>query len=656
MRQVIFIASFVVALTASPGWSDGWTPLGPWIPQSINSSAADPHGPSLYIMTCCGLFRSTDGAASWSQLYPLPNWRVLGNFAVGTDPTDSAIIYAGLAFLNDMPGDFSSNQALMRSDDGGMSWTVVRNGIVSAIANDGVDTLWVLFNPGELLTSRDHGETWTAAAWSNGEPRSISFAARKAIVGNSDGALFITPDGGQTWSKISSNLPSPVTAATGAPDGTIFAATYANGIYRSTNYGANWSLVYPISDPSLINVVGDLAVDARSPADVYALRGKSGVIRSHDGGTTWQPASDTTTVTNSPSGGMFLIAGGGSDGAVALVGRSLLGGAGGVLRSTDRGDHWSAASRGITGGAGGLTVDFTGHHIYASGSDGLYATHDGGTNWSLQNSFLVPIRAVAMDPEDPERVLVSSSNGIFLKTGSSWSRLVNPNSDPQFVVSALAIDPVTPGSIYLAGVNGQAVQYLYRSRDAGITWQQLLTRSQPLIRRILIDPYAPDTIVIDNGMSVDGGVTWTQNVPAPLLIQPGHPSTFWFTSGLDLLSMKGGGPLTMVSTTGLPDRALYPNPQYMAVDAASGILALALVNAHGTIGSRSDVFVPLLYTSSDGGKTWAPFRAPVASLGGADVPTISGLEIRGGTIFIGSSAGVQTIPLQQPGKRRAVAH
>ena len=67
--------------------------------------------------------------------------------------------------------------------------------------------------------------------------------------------------------------------------GTLYAGTYAGGVFRSTDAGASWTSVAPEIRGQTINA---LAVDPSAPRTVFAGTFSSGVWRSADGGASWK--------------------------------------------------------------------------------------------------------------------------------------------------------------------------------------------------------------------------------------------------------------------------------------------------------------------------------------------------------------------------------
>ena len=141
-----------------------------------------------------------------------------------------------------------------------------------------------------------------------------------------------------------------------------------------------------------------------------------------------------------------------------------------VFKSTDGGATWS---RGVSPGDGFSTVlvidPITTTTLYAGGVNGVAKTTDGGLNWTLMNSGLLPtdVSALAVDPANPATVYAGTHNsGVFksIDGGASWLD-INAGLDNGRIVGVV-IDPFAPSTLY-AGTFGAGV---YKTIDGGTTW------------------------------------------------------------------------------------------------------------------------------------------------------------------------------------------
>lgn len=224
--------------------------------------------------------------------------------------------------------------------------------------------------------------------------------------------------------------------------------------------------------------------------------------------------------------------------------RLFLGAAqGGVWRSTDLGDRWTAMSDNAPSLAiGALTIDPNNHlTIYAGTGEanfsqdsyygaGILKSTDGGTTWTqLGAATFVGLRIarIAVTPGTANRVFAATGGGLYRSNdaGVTWTRMTGTPAAP---ATDVTIDQTTPGTV-VASFWGGAI---YRSTNAGAatpTWTQLggglptpnVTRvalgrapSNPLVLFALTaGPWNanPSLAYLVNGLyrSADGGTTWS---------------------------------------------------------------------------------------------------------------------------------------------------
>jgi hypothetical protein len=160
--------------------------------------------------------------------------------------------------------------------------------------------------------------------------------------------------------------------------------------------------------------------------------------------------------------------------------------AGALLRALDGGQAWRDR---VDGGPYDTHTAATHHQaqarVYSAAGDGYYESADGGESWSrrmdgLQHRYLV---GVAVDPGDPETVVVSAARGpsVSYHARGAQAYVYRHSAGGPFalamdglpaaegtVASRLATHPSQPGVFYAANNHG-----LFRSGDAGRSWQAL---------------------------------------------------------------------------------------------------------------------------------------------------------------------------------------
>jgi hypothetical protein len=278
---------------ADPCVEAGTCPLGQWIdvtpsdlnpkvlspptPTSDNSAfgpgavVGDPSRPTdLYIAEGgAGLWKSTDYGSHWTNINP----------SIGYSPIGVPIAVAGTTPATIWLSAGQGNGTVLKSTDAGQTFTNIPQSLAAdlySIQIDPYDNTHLISGLHEvdgLVESTDGGMTWRTVGGSGWPAGGISFYVFFIDTGEAtttrqtwfaiaqDGAApVITNNGGTSWT-IPNGLATPESPDAGGPNGlqhphgntrldqrgsTLFVAGIygpGQGVYRSTDMGANWSRV-----------------------------------------------------------------------------------------------------------------------------------------------------------------------------------------------------------------------------------------------------------------------------------------------------------------------------------------------------------------------------------------------------------------------------
>jgi photosystem II stability/assembly factor-like uncharacterized protein len=374
---------------------------------------------------------------------------------------------------------------------------------------------------------------------------------------------YITHDGGRTWRMF--NLRGVVNFFVFDPLDAKTIYAHATGLWRSTDGGEKWSLVYPspsavkgikmdsdhsdeqiLADPDPLSTIAALAVDPSNSQVLYAAAGPKespALFISRDYGKSWQKRANLPDLPrriwvdpHSPPDARTLF----------------LASAHTIAVSSQAGTHGVPFPAVVTDTSLGFASGAL-PTIYATSEKGIFISHDGGANWHNRD---LPgdggkVRAIATSLGHPETVYVSYDHltldgkswmGVAKSTssGTDWqlvwkesgvaAKNVNDNWITERFGPAWAENPL---SLTVAAqdanlVYGTDLGRTLRTTDGGATWEAVYSRKVDdsgwtslgldvtNSYGIHFDPFDSKRQFItytDIGLfrSEDGGVSWTSS-------------------------------------------------------------------------------------------------------------------------------------------------
>lgn len=221
-----------------------------------------------------GMYKSIDAAKTWSHI-GLRDAGQIGSVVI--HPTNPDIVYAA-AIGN--PFKPTSDRGVYRTKDGGRTWRKV------LFVSDSTGAVDIELQPGSPNVV--YAAMWRAER----KPWTIISGAR-------EGGIYRSSDGGDTWTKLSSGLPSglvgkPDLAVSPAKADRLYVlieASPGGGLYRSDDAGRTFVAIDTVTRALVSRPFYYTNVDSDpSNADVVYV-GSEGFYRSIDAGKTWTSVS-----------------------------------------------------------------------------------------------------------------------------------------------------------------------------------------------------------------------------------------------------------------------------------------------------------------------------------------------------------------------------
>jgi len=530
-----------------------------------------------------GLYRTSDGGKTWTQILKGPNLST-GCTDIAIDPSNPDVMLAAMWDFRRKGWEYRSGgdsptapsaSGLFRSTDGGNTWSEI-----TPEANKG-------------FPKKPYGRLAVAIAPSNAK-RVYCF------VESPDSALFVSDDGGMTWDKRDKS----------------------NWMVWRPFYFANL-IVDPKNPDRVFKTDGALIMSedaGRSFAVVGGFQGAHGDV--HD---VWIDPSNTQTVFAGDDGGMWYSYNGGSK---WWKGNNL---------PVSQFYHVSVDDNDPYRVYGGLqdNSSFVGESQYPGGI----------TNAQWENMYNGDGFWMFQDSADPDYIYAEYQGGEIARINRRTHEARNIKPRPNYKEklrfnwnTPIALSPNEKGTIYIGA------QFLFRSRDHGQTWERIsqdLTTNDPekqkqeqsggvtvdnssaemhtTIYSISESPKDKSLIWVgtDDGnlqLTRDGGKTWT-NVVGNV---PGLPKNSW-VSWVQASNFDAGTAYAAFDRHTFGDMA-----PYVFRTADYGKTWTPLVSAQDIKGVRGyahvikeDVVKPELlflgtefglWVSIDGGKNWAQFK------------------------------------------------
>ena len=513
-----------------------------------------------------GLFKSTDGGASWTELtspnavgLPPKPW---GRSAVAIAPSKASTVY--ITIEAEIPRD-----GLYRSDDSGKTWKqldrsqnmIWRPFYFANLIVDPKDENKVYKPDGSLIASNDGGQSFSnISGGAHGDFHDVWINPNNTdhVITGDDGGVWYSYDGGNRWWKgenlpvsqfyhVSVDMDTPYHVYGGLQDNSswIGDSSYPGGITNSrweNVYGGDgfWAFadtadpdyIYAESQGGEMSRINRKTLESRNikPLPQY----KEGKLRFN-----WN-----TPIHLSPTQKGTLY-----------IGSQFL------FRSRDHGQTWERISSDLTTNdaekqkqeqSGGITVDNSSAEMHTTifsicespkdsnliwvGTDdgNVQLTRDGGKNWKNltpnlkglpRNAWVSSIDAGHFDAGTAYATFDLHTFGdmrpyVYKTTdfGNTWTQLIGPTGDVKGYAHVVKEDIVNRNLLFVGTELG-----LWVSLDGGTQWAQYKGGEFPnvAVRDLAIHPRDKDLIIATHGRGIwiIDDITPLRSLTAELLAQ-----------------------------------------------------------------------------------------------------------------------------------------
>jgi photosystem II stability/assembly factor-like uncharacterized protein len=539
--EVIYLIRNENQLWKSYNRGDNWQKIKTFDTTITTRVAVAPSDTSVvYVVATDGIYRSTDSGLSWELRGQIPGFigRII-QLEVNPQNKNSIYLFGGSyykfykssdggktfgiiqsnLFINEFvinPLDtnivyYASDTGIYKSNDGGLNYFSINNGLPTGFINSGTIVLNP-FIPSEIYAgityegvykSTDAGDYWFQSNLSCSDVRSFELFPNNIghlIASQYPWFLKTTTDDGETW--VYSNYIPPYDSTYGVSyfytdpfnDNEAYLTDYFK-TYKTSDAGLNWQQVSPFNNSTV------LWFNNFNSSILFGTDGTN-LWRSTDNGTNWAAISSGLSYDRfvfDPQNDSTIY-------AYSVVIH--------LLKSTDMGSTWQLKTNGLILPGTGNPAIISGVVIRKDNPNILYCVQnadggiskstDGGENWfQIDSSFrtlntTMGLTSIYLDENISGRFYVSTNGNGSFTNGYSWGGLFLTEDDGLTwrrlftgSVTNIKADNSNPKNIYFNTYYG--IMKIPDTLTTNITSEQNLIPKDFLLSQNYPNPFNPST-------------------------------------------------------------------------------------------------------------------------------------------------------------------
>ena len=631
--------------------------FGGWI-TDIAVDQTDPQ--TIYAANDSGLFKTTDGGASWSLIFD-----DIGIRSIAIDPVEPQNIYAGAL------------GRIYKSTDGGVSWTQISTSFVilayslAAHPYDGNIIYTGGYDPNNescywgIYKTVDGGSSWDmihCIPFQGGSTLlvlEISKSNPNVIFAGNGQTLLKSTNGGDSWFSVLDGVQVESIAIDPDDSNLVYVGTWHHptGIYKTSDGGVSWS---ELNVGWSLITVDTILINPSDTDTVYIGAYYAGALKTTDGGVSWTAINSGFRA--NPAVEVLEIDA--SNNHVVYAGTRY-----DLYKSTNAGASWQKSSSGILhdGYPNALVAQETSSVYVGLGRQGAWKSVDGGISWDEMDLGYVwyvgneMVNAFATDPQNPQTLYVAFRNSygynISKSTdeGNSWTAIGKTGLPPSNSIGDIA---VADSQTLYVGFEWYGAG-IYETADGGLSWVSVLggLPSDEAVRVLAIDPSNIQVVYAATNRkvykTVDGGSSWNVVMEASA-----DDNEIIITLAVDPLN----GQIVYVGTSGVHVGGSGWQSLYKTIDGGTswfslsypywGLNAIA-INPNNSqniyLANKGGDESRQLYETRDGGASWS--ACDMTGLPNSEIRVVD-IDTHTDTIFVGLwGSGVvwsHSLPLPSP--------